>query len=125
MTKNSEKYEQIKKIFKDAAGIGLHERHGATFSFTMRLTPQMEICDIAVLDLSVRATNGLRRAGYHTVGDLCIDLSNGADLKKIRNCGAKSYSEIMEKLFLFNLANMSEQRQRLFILETIEKNHRM
>lgn len=125
MTKNSEKYEQIKKIFKEAAGIGLHERHGATFSFTMRLTPQMEVCDIAALDLSVRATNGLRRAGYHTVGELCIDLSNGADLKKIRNCGAKSYSEIMEKLFLFNLANMSEQRQRRFILETIEKNHRM
>lgn len=125
MTKNSEKYEQIKKIFKDAAGIGLHERHGGKFYFSMRLTPQMEVCDIAVLDLSVRATNGLRRAGYHTVGELCIDLSNGADLKKIRNCGAKSYSEIMEKLFLFNLANMSEQRQRRFILETIEKNHRM
>ena len=122
MTKNNENYGRIKEIFNSIDGVDLHDKKGSRLIFTMYLSSKMETADIDSLELSVRASNGLRRAGYHTVGELCFDISSGTDIRKIRNCGAKSYSEIMEKLFLFNLANMSEEGKKKFILETIEKN---
>ncbi len=124
MTKSNEKFGVIKEIFNSIEGLNLHDKKSARFYFTMHLTPKMETADIDSLDLSVRASNGLKRAGYHTVGDLCTDIASGTDIRKIRNCGSKSYSEIMERLFLFNLTNMSETRRKKYILETIEKNYR-
>ncbi len=55
-----------------------------------------EYCDIEELDLSVRAFNGLKRAGMKTVGDV---IEGGREkLLKIRNLGDKSRDEITGKI---------------------------
>lgn len=50
------------------------------------------------LDLSVRSTNCLRRAGINTIDDLCMKTED--DMMKIRNLGRKSLDEIKKKLAL-------------------------
>ena len=115
-------YETMKAIFNSVEGVDLHEKKGGRFFYTMYLSEKMEKEDIDALELSVRARNGLRRADIHTVGELAIRIAQGEDIRKIRNCGAKSYSEIMEKLFIFNLVHIPEKRREQYILDTIEKN---
>jgi len=114
----------MKEIINSIEGVDLHEKKSGRFCYTMHLTAKMEEEDIEVLDLGVRAYHGLKRAGFNTVGELVTAISGGENIRKIRNCGAKSYSEIMEKLFLYNLLNIPEGRREQFILETVEKNRR-
>ena len=55
--------------------------------------------DITEMELSVRSFNCLRRAGCQTVGDIMKRLDeNEQGLKNIRNLGARSEEEILEKL---------------------------
>lgn len=124
MTKQNEKYGMMKEIFNSIEGVDLHEKKSGRFYYTMHLTPKMEEADIEALDLGVRAYNGLKRAGYNTVGQLVAGITSGEDIRRIRNCGVKSYSEIMERLFLYNLVNIQEGKREQFILDTIEKNRR-
>ena len=51
---------------------------------------------IGELGLSVRAFNCLARAGFKTLS--CISAKTKADLLRVRNMGAKSLNEIVEKL---------------------------
>ena len=124
MTKQNEKYGMMKEIFNSIEGVDLHEKKRGRFYYTLHLTPKMEEADIEALDLGVRAYNGLKRAGYNTVGQLVAGITSGEDIRRIRNCGVKSYSEIMERLFLYNLVNIQEGKREQFILDTIEKNRR-
>ena len=55
---------------------------------------------IEILDLSVRASNCLKRANIYTIGDLTERTED--DLSKIRNLGKKSVDEIIEKLEMHN-----------------------
>ena len=75
-----------------------------------------------VLDLGVRSSNCLKRAGYITVGDLVRALSDGLDLKNIHNCGSKSIREIKEKLFLYQYYSMSKERREKYLLEVVLLN---
>lgn len=52
--------------------------------------------NIEDLDLTVRSTNCLRRAGISTIDELCDRTED--DMMKIRNLGRKSLEEIREKL---------------------------
>ena len=54
---------------------------------------------IEELDLSVRSFNSLKRGGCHTVGDI-LDVmgEDGNGLRRLRNLGARSESEIKGKL---------------------------
>ena len=122
MTEKSENYREMKKIFKSIADYDLHERKGGRFVFHFYFTRSIRETDISALELSVRAYNGLKRAGYHTVGDLAEAICSGTDIRKIRNCGLKSYSEIMEKLFLYNLANIPEAKREKYIIDMVQKN---
>lgn len=58
--------------------------------------PELSQVKIDVLDLSVRASNCLKRANIYTLGDLVERTED--DLSKIRNLGKKSVDEIIEKL---------------------------
>lgn len=49
------------------------------------------------LDLSVRSSNCLRRAGINTVDELCQKTEE--DMMKVRNLGRKSLDEVKKKLF--------------------------
>ena len=57
---------------------------------------KLKTISIDDLDLSVRSTNCLRRAGIATVDDLCNKTED--DMMKIRNLGKKSLDEIKKKL---------------------------
>ena len=51
------------------------------------------------LDLSVRAYNCLKRAGYNTLKDLMM--MSDDDFWRVRNMGAKSIEEVKEKIKQF------------------------
>ena len=54
---------------------------------------------IEELELSVRSFNCLKRGGCHTVGDILDVMGEEGDgLRRIRNLGARSETEIKEKL---------------------------
>ncbi|MBQ0066952.1 MAG: DNA-directed RNA polymerase subunit alpha [Phascolarctobacterium sp.] len=55
-----------------------------------------KMVSIEDLDLTVRSTNCLRRAGINTIDDLCQRTED--DMMKIRNLGKKSLDEIKNKL---------------------------
>lgn len=63
---------------------------------------ELEEMDIADLNLSVRSFNSLKRGGCNTVGDVLRAMGeDGAGLRRIRNLGARSETEI--KAVLENL----------------------
>lgn len=124
MTGQNEYYKEMKKLFNSFEGVDLHERKGKRFNWQMHMTKEMQEAPIDVLELSVRSHGALKRAGYSTVGELVAAISGGTDIRRIRSCGQKSYAEIMEKLFLFNLANMSAQKRERYLQDVIEKNYK-
>ncbi len=77
---------------------------------------------IEALDLSVRAYNSLKRAGYGTIGDLAEAIAGGTEISKIRNCGVKSRREIMEKLFLYQYSALPQEKRAKYILEVVRMN---
>ena len=117
-------YSVMKTIFQSMGDCDLHEKKSGRFVYTFYLKDSMKAMEIEHLELSVRAYNGLKRAGYHTVGQLAEDLANGVDLRKVRNCGAKTYAEIAEKLFLLNLLGIPEKKREEYLLNIVEKNRK-
>lgn len=95
---------------------------GKTFKFPIYLSEKMENESIDVLDLSVRSSNCLKRAGYRTIGDLVNNISHSSDLKHIRNCGATSIAEIMDKLFAYQYMSLSKERRPDFIAKVVQMN---
>lgn len=77
---------------------------------------------IEALDLGVRSYNSLKRAGYATIGELAEAIASGTDISKIRNCGAKSRREIMEKLCLYQYSVLSEEKKAQYVLEVVQMN---
>ena len=117
-----EPYQKVKAIFGDVEGLKINDSKKGTFKFRLYLTESFERTNIDALTLSVRSGNCLKRAGIHTIGELCSRIKCSSDLMKLRNCGEKSRYEIMEQLFLYQLSVMSPERAKLYIKETIEKN---
>ena len=85
-------------------------------------TAQMSAMTIETLSLSVRSYNALKRAGFNTIGELAKSISSGEDLKRIRNCGAKSIREIMEQLFLYQYASLKPEQREDYLLEVVALN---
>lgn len=55
--------------------------------------------DIEELELSVRSYNCLKRAGYHTIGELVKLLQEDrSGLRQIRNLGSRSEAEILARV---------------------------
>ncbi len=89
--------------------VEVQEEPGETADTRIYETP------IEVLDLSTRVFNALKRAGFHTVGDVLDQLKKGTGtLTSIRNFGDKSLQELLQKLhekgFLAE-PDMSEEAQ--------------
>lgn len=103
-------------------GIQVNEKHGGKFYYRMYLTTAMGEAPIEELDLSVRSYNSLKRAEYHTIGDVANAVAGGQELRRIRNCGAKSVLEIMVKLFLYQYYSLQPGRRENYLLETIALN---
>ena len=68
--------------------------------------------EVSELNLSVRSFNCLKRAGCNTVGDILALISEDVNgLRKIRNLGTRSESEILECIRNFQ-EDFVRQRQR-------------
>ena len=103
-------------------GVTLREKRGGSFKFCMHVTKDMGETPLDALDLSVRAYNCLKRAGYNTVGELAEAISSGVDLKSVRNCGKTSVREIMEHLFLFQYNSLPETKRDAYLAEVVGMN---
>lgn len=75
------------------------------------------------LELSVRATNCLKRAGIMTIENL-MDIASTDELLKLRNLGKKSYNEIKTKLFVFGYSALTERGKKEFWRDFLKSNSR-
>ncbi|MDO4757545.1 MAG: DNA-directed RNA polymerase subunit alpha C-terminal domain-containing protein [Parabacteroides sp.] len=66
----------------------------STQNYAIPYTERMSNWGIEELNLSVRSSNGLMRAGMNTFGKLVTGMSQEGGLFKIRNLGIKSEKEI-------------------------------
>ena len=112
----------ITQIAEAFEGGRLHERKGGKFFFNFYLNSKAAEAPIEALDLGVRAYNSLKRAGYSTIGELAQAIADGTEIAKIRNCGAKSCREIMEKLFLYQYSALPQEKRAKYILEVVQMN---
>lgn len=79
--------------------------------------------DIEALFLSVRAYNGLRRAGIFNIRELTRAVNDGV-LTRTRNLGKKSCSEIETKLLAYCYAAAPTIWRREFIGDLLKDNQR-
>jgi len=106
-------------------GVSLHHKKGARFNFPIYYNKELEQTPIDALDLSVRAYNCLKRAGFDHIGELALATSDGDILKKIRNCGTKSANEIMEHMFIYQYEILSPEKKEKFLRDVIMMNQRL
>lgn len=90
--------------------------------FPVYITDKLKETEIEALELSVRSSNCLHRAGYRTIGQLVEAIETFDDLKKIRNCGDKSVREIMEQLFCYQYCQLDTSRKVKYIHRVLELN---
>ncbi len=119
---STDQSQTLSQIIEQVTGDRIHEKRGGKFFFKFYLNSRMSETPIETLDLSVRAYNSLKRAGFGTIGDLAEAIASGTDISKIRNCGAKSCREIMERLFLYQYSCIPQDKKTSYILEVVQMN---
>ena len=112
----------VMQIFNQYEGVDLHLSNKGSFKFTVYILDKYKDVDIEALDLSVRSHNCLKRAKINTIYDLMNGITGRQDLLKIRNCGANSSREIMEKLFLFQYAQLKPEQRDWYVNKVVEMN---
>ena len=90
--------------------------------FPMYINQSLMETDLEVLELSIRASNSLHRAGYRTIGELVEAIESGDDLKNIRSCGTKTIDEIMGKLFYYQYSLVDGTKKAEYIKRLLELN---
>ena len=118
----TEQRQSLKQVMNNVEGVELKEKRGGKFHFPLHMTEKMRETPLEALALSERSKNALKRAGYRTIGDLAKSLSEGMELKNIRNCGAKSVREIMEQLFLYQYYAFRPESREEYLLEVVAMN---
>lgn len=92
---------------------------GKQFKVLFRCSELFMSTDVSdLLDISVRASNALKRAGFQTVGDLITKIESFDEIARIRNCGATTISEIMGRLFFYQYSLVPKD-QRTAYMQTI------
>ena len=118
----TEQRQSLKQVMNSMEGVELKEKRGGKFHFPLYMTKKMSETLLEALALSVRSNNALKRAGFRTIGDLAKSLSEGVELKSVRNCGAKSIREIMEQLFLYQYYLLRPEHRADYLLEVVAMN---
>ena len=118
----TEQRQNLREIMNSIEGVELNERHGGKFHFRLHMNEQIRNAPLEALELGQRSYNCLKRAGYSTSGELVSAISEGKELKGIRNCGAKSVREIMEQLFLFQYNALQPEHRDQYLLEVVRIN---
>ncbi len=87
------------------------QKFGQNFNVSIPLSKSFCEMHIDNLDLSVRARNGLMRAGAMTVGSLSERIMSETGLQQIRNLGRKSIVEIKTVLLVTAYEKLSSSRK--------------
>ena len=96
---------------------------GKQFKVLFRCSEALMGTDVSdLLDLSVRASNALKRAGFQTVGDLITRVESFDEIAKIRNCGATSISEIMGRLFFYQYSLIPKEKRSEYMQTILHLN---
>ena len=111
------------KLVPEAYLAEIKHRRGGKFRYPIYISDNLNTTEIDALELSVRANHCLHRAGFTTVGDLVANINGSDDLKKIRNCGAKTVDEIMEQLFCYQYNQLDTTQKIKYIRRVIELNY--
>lgn len=121
--------EKCIAIFKEIVSLAptlnfteLKNKNGGKLRFPMYINQSLMETDLNALELSVRSSNCLHRAGYRTIGELVEAIESWEDLKKIRNCGVKSINEIMENLFCYQYGLLGNEKKAKYIQRVLELN---
>lgn len=80
--------------------------------FTFFYNEKILNTSIDILDLSARASNGLKRSGIKTIGEL---IENWNRLPNLKQFGKKSLHETRSAIFNYNIEKMSEEQIIQFI----------
>ncbi|MBQ8325556.1 MAG: hypothetical protein IJX86_00675 [Lachnospiraceae bacterium] len=115
-------FDEILSLVPTANFAEIKRRRGGKLRFPIYINKSLMETDLDALELSVRSSNCLHRAGYRTVGELVEAIESSEDLKKIRNCGAKSIDEIMEQLFCYQYGLVDKGRKIVYINKVLELN---
>lgn len=92
------------------------------YRFPIYMGKEFMNSDIEALELSVRSNNCLHRAGFHTVGEVVDQIESDEDLKRIRNCGKTSVTEIMLSLMCFQYELLDTARRKKYVARINELN---
>lgn len=121
--------EKCKKIFEEmeilvptADFMEIKKQRNGKLKFPIYINEKIKTTELELLELSVRSSNCLRRAGFKTVGELVEVIEGSEDLRKIRNCGSKSVDEIMEQLFCYQYCQLDTPQKIKYINKLIDLN---
>lgn len=116
-------FDEILTLVPTANFSEIKKRRGGRLRFPIFINEKLRVTDLEALELSVRSINCLHRVGYRTIGDLVEAIESSEDLKKIRNCGAKSIDEIMENLFCYQYCQIDVSGRINYINNVLELNN--
>ena len=115
----------VMTLFESAEKIGLISTL-APFGNDIKISIPLsqKFCDKSIddMDLSVRASNGLKRIGAMTVRELTDTIMSEKGLDTVRNLGKKSISEIKTKLLYLAYNELNDKEKQAFWKEFIELN---
>ena len=96
-------------------GNGLH--------FRIPMTQALWDTSIDELNLTVRSSNGLMRAGTDTIGKVAELIMNDDGLNKVRNLGRKSVAEIKTAILAEGYKQLDHKARLVFWQDFIEHNN--
>ena len=121
--------EKCKKVFEEmemlvpaADFMEIKKQRNGKLRFPIYINERIKTTDLETLELSVRSSNCLHRAGFKTIGELVDAIEGSDDLRKIRNCGSKSVDEIMEQLFCYQYGQLNENQKINYINKVLKLN---
>lgn len=82
---------------------------------------RLALIGIDELDLTVRSSNGLMRAGIKTLGKLYARLMSEAGVKSIRNLGEKSANEISENFCVLCYTKLTPAEKAEYWQKVLER----
>lgn len=115
-------FEEIVTLVPTANFVEIKERRGGKLRYPIYINEKLRTTELDALELTVRSSNCLHRAGYKTIGELVEAIESSEDLKKIRNCGAKSIDEIMEQLFCYQYCQLDTPQKIKYINKVLKLN---
>lgn len=121
MNKNLNAKELVKMSEKNGFVQTVYSAFGKTVNASLPISKSAMDTDIAELNLSVRAFNGLKRRGVSTVRDLVEIIENG-ELHCVRNLGRISISEIKTIVLDHCYNQLTVNEKTVFFQKLIDKN---